>query len=56
MPLVATTAVPPQLRGIIQAEGQARDLDVCMNKIETAKRNELNAYLSLCDLRLKSVP
>ena len=48
--------IPPQLRSIIQTKGQARDLTVCMNNIETAKRNELRAYLSLCDLRLQTIP
>jgi hypothetical protein len=48
--------VPPQLRSIIQTEGKARDLDTCMNNIETAKKNELKAYLSLCDLRLQTIP
>jgi hypothetical protein len=47
--------LPPQLRGIIQSKGQARDLEICMAKIETAKKNEIKAYLSLCDLRLQTI-
>jgi hypothetical protein len=48
--------IPPQLRSIIQSKGQARDFETCMLNIETAKRNELKAYLSLCDLRLQTIP
>ncbi len=47
--------LPPQLRSIIQTKGQARDLETCMANIETAKKNELKAYLSLCDLRLQTI-
>ncbi len=47
--------LPPQLRSIVQSKGQARDLETCMANIETAKRNELKAYLSLCDLRLQTI-
>jgi hypothetical protein len=49
--------IPSQLRNIIRSEGGGtRDLETCMNNIETAKRNELKAYLSLCDLRLLNIP
>jgi hypothetical protein len=47
--------LPPQLRSIIQTNGQSRDLKICMANIEMAKRNELKAYLSLCDLRLQTI-
>lgn len=46
---------PPQLRSIIQKEGRAKDLEVCMKNIENAKKNELKAYMSLCDIRLQTV-
>lgn len=49
------TDTPPQLRSIIQKEGRARDLTICMNNIQMAKNNELKAYLSLCDLRLQTI-
>ena len=51
--LPTTTNIPPQLRSIIQAEGRVKDLELCMKNIENAKKNELKAYLSLCDLRLR---
>ena len=47
--------LPPQLRSIIHTKGQSRDLETCMANIETAKKNELKAYLSLCDLRLQTI-
>jgi len=48
--------IPSQLRSIIRSEGGGtRDLEACVNNIETAKRNELKAYLSLCDLRLMNI-
>ena len=47
--------IPPQLRSIIQSEGRARDLEQCMKNIENAKKNELKAYMSLCDIRLQTV-
>ena len=46
--------IPPQLRSIIQTEGRVKDLELCMKNIENAKKNELKAYLSLCDLRLRA--
>ncbi len=46
--------IPQQLRSIIQSEGRAKDLETCMQHIDAAKRNELRAYLSLCDMRLQS--
>jgi hypothetical protein len=47
--------IPPQLRGIIQTEGRAKDLEQCMKNIENAKKNELKAYLSLCIIRLQAL-
>ena len=47
--------VPPQLSSIIKAEGRAKDLEVCMRNIENAKKNELRAYMSLCDIRLQTI-
>jgi hypothetical protein len=47
-----TAALPTQLRGIIQTEGKTQNIKICMDNIEKAKQNELNAYLSLCHARL----
>jgi hypothetical protein len=46
------TTIPPQLKGIIQSEGKAAHIKTCMENIEKAKKNELNAYLNLCHARL----
>ena len=46
------TSIPPQLRGIIQKEGKSKDIRICMENIEKAKQNELQAYLSLCHARM----
>jgi hypothetical protein len=49
-------AIPPQLKSIIRKEwsGSAKEpLHVIVRSIEQAKRNELNAYLTLCQVRLQ---
>jgi hypothetical protein len=46
------TAIPAQLKGIIQSEGKTAHIKTCIENIEKAKKNELNAYLSLCHARL----
>ena len=47
--------LPPQLRSIIQSEGRAKDLGICLRNIDNAKKNELHAYMSLCEMRLQSI-
>ena len=52
----APIAIPPQLKSIIRREwsGSAREpLHVIVRSIEQAKRNELDAYLTLCQVRLQ---
>lgn len=48
--------IPPQLKCIIRKEwnGTGKEpLHVIVRSIEQAKRNELNAYLTLCQVRLQ---
>ncbi len=51
-----STPLPTQLRNIIQTEGKAQNIKTCLENIEKAKQNELNAYLSLCHARLNLPP
>jgi hypothetical protein len=49
-------AIPPQLKSIIQKEWGAvtrEPLHVIVRSIEQAKRNELKAYLTLCQVRMQ---
>ena len=52
----SSPAIPPQLRCILQTEGKAADPETCMRNIQTAKENELQSYLSLCQLRVGLLP
>lgn len=45
-------SIPAHLKHIIQSEGKSKDIKACLENIETAKQNELKAYLSLCHVRL----
>ncbi len=48
--------LPAQLKNIIETEGKSKNLKICLENIERAKKNELNAYLSLCHARLNLPP
>jgi len=48
----STPAIPPQLRCILQTEGRSTDPQVCIRNIQQAKDNELQSYLSLCEIRV----
>ena len=46
--------IPPQLKSIIQKESHSKEpVHVMMRSIEQAKKNELKAYLTLCQTRMQ---
>jgi len=48
--------LPAQLKHIIHKEGKVKNVNTCIQNIEQAKRNELKAYLSLCQIRAGLLP
>ena len=52
MPRQQPTVLPAQLKNIIQTEGKTKSIKTCLENIEKAKQNEVNAYLSLCHARM----
>ena len=48
--------LPAQLKHIIHKEGKVRNVNTCIQNIEQAKKNELKAYLSLCQIRAGLLP
>ena len=56
-PVQPSVAIPPQLKTLIQKEraggGAKESIPVMIRSIEQAKKNELKAYLTLCQTRLE---